>query len=88
MNRLIEALTESRGSMTLAAKNLGMSRNGLYAAVKRHNVNPNCFRPEGKATARFVLRPDLDLDDVPEVDAELVDEEIERALASLDGGAQ
>lgn len=69
----IAVLTDSRGNMTKAAALLGMSRNALYAACKRWNVNPDSFRPAERATGAFVIEPDVDVDGLPEVDAELLD---------------
>lgn len=80
-----KALRMAEGNVSRAAAIMGMSRYGFYSAVKRCNLNPDTFRPTDRATGSFVVRADECIDELPELDAELVDPEIEAAIAALVG---
>jgi transcriptional regulator with GAF, ATPase, and Fis domain len=42
--RIVQALRETRGSMTLAARSLGLTRQGLYQAARRCGVDVAAVR--------------------------------------------
>lgn len=45
-----DALRETEGNVTLAARNLGIARSTLYSRLERHNLHPRDFRSPGASS--------------------------------------